>query len=56
MPGPGTLGRLLEIAVASAVGGLTYLGMAAALRLPELATIVAVVLNLFGRPARAGTR
>jgi putative peptidoglycan lipid II flippase len=51
-PVPGTPGLLLELAVASAAGGLVFLAAAVALRIPELPTIVAVVADLIRRPSR----
>jgi putative peptidoglycan lipid II flippase len=49
---PGKLGYLVEFVVATAVGGAVYVGVAAALRIPELPTIVGVVLDLLHKPSR----
>ena len=51
---PGKLGFIVELVVASAVGGLVYLGAAVALRIPELPIIVAVVFDLRQHSMRPG--
>jgi putative peptidoglycan lipid II flippase len=48
----GKLGQLVTLVVAGAAGGLVYLGVSVALRIPELPTIVAVMTDLFRRPRR----
>jgi putative peptidoglycan lipid II flippase len=53
---PGLIDRLVELVVTSAVGGLVYLGLAAALRTPELRTIVATMVDLVRRPSRSAAR
>jgi putative peptidoglycan lipid II flippase len=53
---PGIIGRLVELVVTSAIGGLVYLGLAAALRVPELRTIVATMVSLVRRPSRSAAR
>jgi putative peptidoglycan lipid II flippase len=49
---PGKLGILFTMVVATLAGGAVYLGIALALRVPELPTIVAVMLDLVRRPRR----
>ena len=49
---PGKIGILITMVVATLAGGAVYLGIALALRVPELPTIVAVMLDLLRRPRR----
>jgi putative peptidoglycan lipid II flippase len=49
---PGKLGLLAMLVVAGTAGGLVYLGVSVALRIPELPTIVAVMTDLLRRPRR----
>ena len=49
-PSPGVVGLVVELVLASAAGGLAYLGASVALRIPELPTIVAVMADLLRRP------
>ena len=49
---PGKIALLGETVVAAAVGGLAFVGVAALLRIPELATIVEVMGDLIRRPRR----
>jgi putative peptidoglycan lipid II flippase len=49
---PGKIAMLIEVVIAGGLGSLVYVGAAAALRVPELPTIVAVVSDLLRRPAR----
>ena len=46
---------LVEIAVATALAGLVYLGLSRALRIPELGTIVRLMSDALRRPASAVT-
>ena len=50
---PGKVALLAQSVVAAAVGGGTYLALAAALRIPELPSIVAVMTDLIRRPGRS---
>jgi putative peptidoglycan lipid II flippase len=47
------IGLLIEIVVASGVFGLAYAGVAVVLRIPELASIVEVMVDLIRRPLRS---
>jgi len=44
---------LLETVAVAGAGGATYLAVAAALRIPELPTIVGVMTDLLRRPSRS---
>jgi putative peptidoglycan lipid II flippase len=51
----GKVGLLIELVAVTVVGGLVFVAAAGALRIPELPTIVAVVLDLLRRPRRPRT-
>ncbi len=55
-PDPGKVGQILELIVATAAGSLVYVGASLALRIPELPTIVGVVVDLLRRPTPPGPR
>jgi hypothetical protein len=46
---PGKLLVLVELAATAIVGGLTYVGLAAALRIPELGTILDLAIAVVRR-------
>jgi putative peptidoglycan lipid II flippase len=50
---PGKIALLGESILAAAAGGLAFIGVAALLRIPELPTIVEVMVDLIRRPRRA---
>jgi len=52
-PDPSTLLLVVDIVVVSAVFGLAYATVSIVLRIPELATIVEVMVDLIRRPARS---
>jgi hypothetical protein len=52
-PDPSTLSRIVEVVAATAVFGLAYAGVAVVLRIPELASIVEVMVDLIRRPLRS---
>jgi putative peptidoglycan lipid II flippase len=52
-PEPGKLALLAESIAGATAGGLAFLGVAALLRIPELPTIVEVMVDLIRRPRRA---
>jgi putative peptidoglycan lipid II flippase len=52
-PDPSALSVILEIAAATGIFGLAYAGVSIILRIPELATIVEVMVDLVRRPLRS---
>ena len=51
--GPGRLILVVELAVVSVAFGLVYAGVSAALRIPELPSIVGVMVDVIRRPSRS---
>jgi putative peptidoglycan lipid II flippase len=52
-PDPTAIGLIVEIGVASGLFGLAYAAVAVVLRIPELASIVEVMVDLIRRPLRS---
>ena len=52
-PAPSALALMVDIAAAGAVFGLAYAGVSVVLRIPELASIVEVMVDLVRRPLRS---
>ena len=50
-PEPPRIVLLAELAVATGLAGLAYLGLSRALRIPELGTIVRLMSDALRRPA-----
>ncbi len=50
---PNKIGLVVQIAITSAVFGVAYVGVSLVLRIPELPSIVGVMVDVLRRPRRS---